>query len=62
MQNKGLEVAKESIEVDLEDAEQEFEIAKEFGWFKDDEAYAFGFKNGLKRALMNVNAEITKEG
>lgn len=61
MTNKGLEVVKESIEVDLEDAEQEFETAKEFGWFKDDEAYDLGFKNGLQRALMHVDAAIRFE-
>lgn len=61
MTNKGLEVVKESIEVDLEDAEQELRLASLHDYDYDDEVYYTGYKNGLQRALMHVDAAIRFE-
>lgn len=61
MANEGLEVVKESIEDEFEEAELEHQLALKRDWNSDDEAYAMGFKNGLYRALMHVNAAIRFE-
>ena len=61
MPNKGLEVVKESIEDEFKEAELEYQLALKRDWNSGDEAYAMGFKHGLHRALMHVNAEIKKE-
>ena len=61
MTNKGLEVVKESIEDELEEAELEHQLALKRDWNSDDEAYALGFKHGLQRSLMHVNAAIRFE-
>lgn len=61
MANKGLEVVKESIEDEFEEAELEYQLALKRDWNSVDEAYAMGFKNGLQRALMHVNAAIRFE-
>ena len=61
MTNKGLEVVKESIEDEFEEAKLEHQLALKRDWNSDDEAYAMGFKNGLHRALMHVNAAIRFE-
>ena len=61
MANEGLEVVKESIEDEFEEAELEYQLALKRDWNSDDEAYAMGFKHGLHRALMHVNAAIRFE-
>lgn len=61
MQNKGLEVVKESIEDEFEEAELEYQLALKRDWNSGDEAYAMGFKHGLHRALLCVDAAIRFE-
>ena len=61
MANKGLEVVKESIEDEFEEAKLEHQLALKRDWNSADEAYALGFKHGLQRALLHVDAEIIKE-
>ena len=61
MPNKGLEVVKESIEDEIEEAGMEYRLALKRDWNSGDEAYALGFKHGLQRALMHVDAAIRFE-